>query len=112
MAGLQSRSPGALIGAAEITDTKDPDFPAGARAWRVLYVSTRRDNNQRTLVCGVVVAPSSAKKLFVAGKGSAATGRVIDWDHGTLGVTARCQPSANPDEEIWGPPPYAINTVS
>jgi hypothetical protein len=105
-------SPGTLIGATEITDTKDPNFPAGARAWRVLYVSTGGDNSQRTLVCGVVVAPSSATKLFAAGKGSAATGRVIDWDHGTLGVTARCQPSANPDEEIWGAPPYGINTVS
>ena len=112
VAGLQSMSPGSLIGAVEITDTSDPDFPAGARAWRVLYVSTGRDNSQRTLVCGVVVAPSRVKKLFVTRKSGVATGRVIDWDHGTLGVTARCQPSASPAEEIWGPPPYGINAVS
>jgi hypothetical protein len=56
VAGLQSMSPGTLIGAAEITGIKDPDFPAGARAWRVLYVSTGRNNSRGTLVCGVVVA--------------------------------------------------------
>ncbi|HEU5433049.1 MAG TPA: hypothetical protein VFU81_15385, partial [Thermomicrobiales bacterium] len=40
------------------------------------------------------------------------TGRVVAWAHGTLGLVRRCQPSVQPALEIWGEPPYGINTVA
>lgn len=110
--GLTSKAPGDLVDAAEITSTNDPNFPADARAWRVLYVSTGRDNSVRTLVCGVVVAPATSGKLFAKKVGGTITGRIANWDHGLLGITAGCQPSVTPEASIWGPTPLGINTVA
>ena len=99
--GLQDRVPGELVASEEIKPTDDPTFPQGARAWQVLYVSTGRDNTERALVCGVVVAPDSLERIFTRSDGVTA-GRVIAWCHGTLGMVQRCQPSAQPAAEVWG----------
>ncbi|MGN6033052.1 MAG: lipase family protein, partial [Thermomicrobiales bacterium] len=109
-ADLQGRVPGSLVASEEITATDDPDFPPGARAWRVTYVSTGRDNTEKTLVRGIVVAPADLAMLSRDRSGH--SGRMVAWTHGTLGVIPRCQPSANPALEIWGPPPFGINTVN
>ena len=100
--------PGDLVASEEITDRNDPNFPPAARAWRITYVSTGRDNTERTLVRGIVVAPADLAALDRTGR----AGRMVAWTHGTLGVIPRCQPSANPALAIWGPPPFGINTVS
>lgn len=110
--GLQSRMPGELVASEEITASDDPTFPRGARAWRVLYVSTGRDNTERTLVCGVVVAPESLERIATQTVAGKRTGRVVAWCHGTLGMVHRCQPSAQPAAEIWGATPYAFNIIS
>jgi hypothetical protein len=112
MAGLQSRAPGELVAFEEITALDDPAFPRGARAWRVLYVSTGRDNTERTLVCGIVVAPESTERIFAQTAGDANGGRIVAWCHGTLGMVHRCQPSVQPASGVWGPTPYGINVVS
>ena len=110
--GLQSRNPGDLVAYEEITAPDDPNFPAGARAWRVLYVSTGHDNTERTLVCGIVVAPDSPDRIFSQDVDGGATGRVVSWCHGTLGLVPRCQPSSDPASEIWGATPYGINILA
>ena len=110
--GLQSRNPGYLVAYEEITATDDANFPTGARAWRVLYVSTGRDNTERTHVCGIVVAPDSAERIFSRDVADAVTGRVVAWCHGTLGMVPRCQPSYDPANEIWGATPYGINLIA
>lgn len=109
---LQSKAPGDLVAFEEITPEDDQNFPRAARAWRVLYVSTNRDNTERVLVCGVVIAPADASRLSVHDAGGVATGRAVAWCHGTLGVVRRCQPSEQPATEIWGRPPYGINQVA
>jgi hypothetical protein len=110
--GLQDRAPGDLVAFEEISEPSDPNFPKAARAWRVLYVSTRRDNTERTLVCGVVVAPADRAWIATADVDGRPTGRVVAWAHGTLGLVHRCQPSVQPALEIWGEPPYGINAVA
>src|SRR5919107_288269 len=45
--GLQQRSPGDLVAYEELAANGDPHFPPGSRIWRVLYVSTGRDNTAR-----------------------------------------------------------------
>jgi alpha-beta hydrolase superfamily lysophospholipase len=60
--------------------------PAGERAWRILYVTTRGDG-RRTLASGVVMAPvhSSGPRPVVA------------WAHGATGVDRGCAPSMLPN---------------
>jgi len=105
---LQELLPGSLVEVVEITPTDDGNFPQGARAWRVIYVSTGRDNSERTLVSGIVVCPDDLANFNVVDK----RGRLVSWTHGTLGVTQRCQPSETPGLEIWGATPYGINQVA
>jgi hypothetical protein len=109
---LAGKAPGDLISYEEITDPSDPAFPPGARAWRVLYVSTGRDNTELTAVCGVVVAPDAGSRIVTRDVDGSATGRVVAWSHGTLGLTPRCQPSEDPANLIWGATPWGINTVA
>jgi alpha-beta hydrolase superfamily lysophospholipase len=64
------------------------DAPEGARAWRVLYLST--DSEDRPVpVSGVVVAP----------EGPAPPGGrpVVAWAHPSTGISSRCAPSLGPD---------------
>lgn len=105
---LQDRAPGDLIASEELTAADDPNFPKRARIWRVLYVSTGRDNTEKTLSCGIVAVPKDLSTLDRTGD----TGRMAAWTHGTLGIVPRCQPTANLALEIWGTPPFGINTIS
>jgi|UniRef100_Q11IF4 alpha-beta hydrolase superfamily lysophospholipase len=60
----------------------------GARAWRVLYVSTGL-SGEPIAVSGVIAAPEEK---------APAEGRpVVAWAHGTTGVTSRCAPSLRAD---------------
>lgn len=102
---------GDLLDYEEITARDDPNFPSGARAWRVLYVSTSIDNLTRAAICGIVVAPDALEKIALQHEGDQTTARGIAWCHGTLGMTQRCQPSSQPASEIWGPTPYGINAL-
>lgn len=56
--------------------------PAGARAWRILYTTTRGDGSP-AVASGLVVVPASG----------AGSWPVIDWDHGTTGFAQSCAPS-------------------
>ena len=104
--------PGDLVARRELvqsTYTKSPGFPAHARVWRVLYVSTGIDTDDLQLVCGLVVAPESGPKTDFAG-GEAGTGRMFSWAHGTIGLEQKCQPSGS--TAVWGPMPDGIGAVA
>jgi hypothetical protein len=104
--------PGDLVSSEELTSSsKDsPGFPTGARAWRILYVSTAVDEHDLRLVCGTVVAPATGPASFDTPDGRA--GRLLAWAHGTIGLDQRCLPSSDPATHIWGPMPSGIQTVS
>ena len=70
---------GRLLRSEPITDP-----PPGAKAWRVLYVSTGL-NAKPIVVSGVVVAPDLPAPI--AGR------NVVAWAHPTTGVAERCAPS-------------------
>jgi hypothetical protein len=108
--GLQERTPGDLVAYEELSGSGDPAFPPGAHAWRVVYVSTGRDNTERTLVCGVVIAPADGPRVFAGPDGS--RGRIVSWSHGTRGAITRCQPSIDPASDIFGPTPTGFNLVA
>ncbi|MFM9935907.1 MAG: lipase family protein [Novosphingobium sp.] len=55
--------------------------PAGAKGWRILYITTRGE--KRALASAVVVVP----------EGSSAARPVIAWAHGTTGIAEGCAPS-------------------
>lgn len=57
--------------------------PAGVSAWRILYVTTRRDGRP-ALASALVLAPASAPE---------GPRRVVAWAHGTTGVAPGCAPS-------------------
>lgn len=100
--------PGDLVESLELTkaDEDSPGFPTGARAWRVLYVSTGADESQLELVCGLVALPSGG----LAHEGG--SGRMLAWSHGTIGLEQRCLPSSDPATHMWGPMPGGIGAVS
>jgi uncharacterized membrane protein HdeD (DUF308 family) len=61
-------------------------IPSGARAWRILYTTTRDDDT-----------PAVASAVVIASKHLPAGPRpVIAWAHGTTGVASRCAPSLLP----------------
>ncbi|TGR80315.1 lipase, partial [Mesorhizobium sp. M2D.F.Ca.ET.223.01.1.1] len=71
--------PGTLIAGEPFTR----DVPKGARAWRVLYATTRADET-----------PAVASAIVMAATGASAAGRpVILWAHGTTGMEPGCAPS-------------------
>ncbi|RVD55597.1 alpha/beta fold hydrolase [Mesorhizobium sp. M2D.F.Ca.ET.185.01.1.1] len=71
--------PGTLIGGEPFTR----DVPEGARAWRVLYATTRGDET-----------PAVASAIVMAATGASAAGRpVVLWAHGTTGIEPGCAPS-------------------
>ena len=57
------------------------DVPAGAKGWRILYVTTR--GGKRALASAVVVLPER----------TGAARHVIAWAHGTTGIVDGCAPS-------------------
>lgn len=60
--------------------------PTGARAWRILYTTSRADG-QAAVASAVVLAPVDA---------SAGPRPVVTWTHGTTGAVAGCAPSVLP----------------
>lgn len=109
---LAGRAIGELLDYEEITALDDPNFPQAARAWRILYVSTTIDNLTKAAICGIVVAPAMPENIALFHDGDQVTARSIAWCHGTLGMTQRCQPSSQPEAEIWGATPYGINALT
>jgi len=73
------RSPGLLLRAEPFTT----DVPAGARAWRILY-STTRAGDEPTIASAVVAVPRDQLRARTP---------VIAWAHGTTGLESRCAPS-------------------
>jgi alpha-beta hydrolase superfamily lysophospholipase len=76
---LPAGPPGTLIRAEPA-----PFAPAGARGWRVLYRSTRRDGSP-IAVSGVIFAP--------VGPAPAGGRPVVAWAHPTTGIARWCAPS-------------------
>lgn len=73
------RSPGVLLRSERFTR----GIPAGARAWRILYTTTR-DAGQPAVASALVVAatrPPGGRRPIIA------------WAHGTTGVATPCAPS-------------------
>ncbi|MCD9154871.1 alpha/beta fold hydrolase [Aeromicrobium duanguangcaii] len=73
------RSPGLLLRAEPFTT----DVPTGARAWRILY-STTRAGDEPTIASAVVAVPDDQLMSRTP---------VIAWAHGTTGLESRCAPS-------------------
>jgi pimeloyl-ACP methyl ester carboxylesterase len=71
--------PGVLLRAEPFTR----DVPADARAWRILYTTTR-DDGIPALASALVVAPANPDERALP---------VIAWTHGTTGVATTCAPS-------------------
>lgn len=71
--------PGALLR----VEPFDRGIPDNARAWRILYTTTR-DEGQPAVASGIVVAPIDD---------SATPRPLIAWAHGTTGVDETCAPS-------------------
>lgn len=68
------------------------EVPVGARAWRILYTTTREEGRS-ALASGLVIAPISAAS---DGGASAEPSKVIAWAHGTTGFASGCAPSILP----------------
>ena len=64
------------------TEAFGRDVPVGARAWRILYSTTRGDGRP-AVASAVVVAPGAAKAPLP----------VVAWAHGTTGIVPGCAPS-------------------
>jgi acetyl esterase/lipase len=65
----------------------DDGIPTGARAWKVLYVSTDADD-EPIAVSGLVIAPIDAP---------AGPRPLLAWAHGTTGIARACAPSFSDD---------------
>jgi alpha-beta hydrolase superfamily lysophospholipase len=74
-----SASPGALLG----VESFGRSVPAGAKGWRILYVTTR-SNNTLALASAIVLVPDT---IAVEPR------PVIAWAHGTTGIAQGCAPS-------------------
>lgn len=73
------------------------DVPAGARAWRILYATTRADGS-----------PAVASAIVMVPQTPAAEPRpIIAWAHGTTGAAPGCAPSvmAHPFANVPAVPP-------
>lgn len=75
------KEPGKLVSFEEF----DTNVPRGARAWRILYTTTR-DDGEPALSTGLIIADEDA------GSGPRP---VIAWAHGTTGIARSCAPSSD-----------------
>ncbi len=83
--------PGVLLRAEAFTR----HVPAGARAWLILYTTTRGNGS-----------PAVASALVVESRTPHAGPRpIIDWAHGTSGIVPGCAPSLLPDP-FYGVPAF------
>lgn len=73
--------PGMLLRSEPFTSA---EIPAGAKAWRILYTTTRDEANTPAVASGLVIAPDRASTTAVP---------VIAWAHGTTGFASGCAPS-------------------
>jgi alpha-beta hydrolase superfamily lysophospholipase len=72
-------NPGALLR----QESFDRGVPADARAWRILYTTTRFDGT-----------PALASAIVMVSRGASGESRpIIAWTHGTTGVVPGCAPS-------------------
>ncbi|WP_309112758.1 alpha/beta fold hydrolase [Saccharothrix sp.] len=76
--------------------------PAGARAWRILYTTTR-DEGVPATASGLVLAPENAPP---------GPRPVIAWAHGTTGATPGCAPSLAADPFGPGAIPAAAEVLA
>lgn len=74
--------PGRLLRSEPFTSA---EIPAGARAWRILYTTTR-DEGESAVASGLVIAPDLGEPV-----------PVIAWAHGTTGFAQGCAPSVLDD---------------
>jgi Secretory lipase len=100
--------PGDLVAAVDLTPASaaSAGFPTAARVWRMLYVFTGIDENDLQLICGTVAAPASGPKLF------GTSGRLLNWTHGTVGLSQNCLPSSDPATMFWGKMSGGINAIA
>lgn len=91
-------SPGALLR----SEPMGRALPPGARAWRILYTTTRADGVP-ALASGLVVAPESPPP---------GPRPVIAWAHGTTGVDETCAPSLLNDPFAAGATPALDQVVA
>jgi uncharacterized membrane protein HdeD (DUF308 family) len=91
-------TPGALLRAEPFTRA----IPAGSRAWRILYTTTR-DERRPAIASGLVIAPQSPPP-----------GRrpVIAWAHGTTGYAEGCAPSLLEDPFTAGATPALDQVIA
>lgn len=82
--------PGVLLRA----EPFDREVPDGARAWRLLYTTTRGE--EIAVASGLVVVPDAAPDAAPATSGTPAH-PVIAWAHGTTGYATQCAPSVLPE---------------
>lgn len=95
--GYRSAKAGTLLRSEPFTR----NLPAGARAWRILYTTTRIDN-----------APAVASAIVMTSIRSGDTPRpVVAWAHGTTGLARGCAPSVldNPFENVPALPPLVAH---
>lgn len=89
--------PGALLRAEPFTR----GVPAHAQAWRILYTTTR-DEQEPAVASGIVVAPRDA---------APGPRPVIAWAHGTTGVASGCAPSLADDPFAAGATPALSEVI-
>ncbi|WP_449395649.1 lipase family protein [Devosia riboflavina] len=76
--GVAEGAPGTLLAVEPYTF----DVPEGARAWRILYVTTRIDET-KAVASAVVMVPEAARGPLLP----------VAWAHGTNGTAPGCAPS-------------------
>ncbi|MCR6634646.1 lipase family protein [Devosia sp.] len=76
--GVAEGAPGTLLA----VEPYDFDVPEGARAWRILYVTTRIDETP-AVASAVVMVPEAANGPLLP----------VAWAHGTNGTAPGCAPS-------------------
>ena len=91
------RSPGLLLRAEPFTT----DVPAGVRAWRILYSTTRTDDSP-TVASALVAVPEDQLMSRTP---------VIAWAHGTTGLRSRCAPSLRSRNTIGAGGVAAVHTA-
>lgn len=103
---------GDLVAAHDLTEEyqASPGYPSSARVFRILYVSTKHDETDLVLVCGLAAVPSGGPSIF--DKDGQPTLRMVTHNHGTIGVQQKCLPSNNPPNFFWGPSPGGIGAVA
>lgn len=78
--------PGLGRGSLLASERFERGVPAGARAYRILFTTTRADGGP-AVASGLVIFPSETETVVLP---------VIAWAHGTTGIARGCAPSLSP----------------